>query len=166
MSVRSPGELTPQEIAALVAKLQKYPYLCFVGEDDMGPLDDPPDVSPDVETKDVKFYETGAEVQASFLTKNNVELTIKSRNVAKVLELKSAFAKGDDVLASANAKTVVLVPLCADTGAVTITFPNAFLTPGLGLDLKEDSDPNSGELKFTCRPDAATGKPFTYATVS
>ncbi len=157
------ANLTPSDIDDLIAKLKKFPYACIAGSDNLGPLSGPPTVAPEVETKDVTLYETGADVQARYLTKNDIIVTIKTRDVAKAMALQDAFTKGDNVLDSSKKVALTLVPITNDTGAKTITFPNAFLQPGLSMTLGEDDDPNSVSLVYLCRPDATTGKPFTYA---
>ena len=155
--------LDQTKIDALIAKLQLYKYVVSAGETVLGPLKSAPTVEPDVETKDLKLYETGSEAQASFLVKNNVKLTLDVEDVDTALPLLEAFKKGDNVLDSTKSVAVTLVPITDDEGAKTITFPKAFLQPGLSMALGEDDDPNSVSLVYLCRPDATTGKTFTYA---
>lgn len=155
--------LTPQQIDALIAKMKKYPYACSWGTDNLGPLSAAPTVAGETETKEVTLYETGTDVQAEYLTKNDVRVTIKTRDVEKAMELQGAFAKGDNIIASTAAKALTLVPITATVGEKTITFGNAFLQPGLTLTPGEDEEPNEVELVFLCKADATTGKPFTYA---
>ena len=101
-------------------------------------------------------------MQASYLTKNNLKLTVNSRDVEKALELHSAYKKGDNVYASANSKQVSLVPITEDEAAKSIVFPNAFLEPGMEYTPNENDTPHSVKLEFTCKPDATTGVPFKY----
>lgn len=155
--------LDQTKIDALIAKLQHYKYVVSAGETVLGPLKSAPTVEPDVETKDQKLYETGSEAQASFLVKNNVKLTLDVEDVDTALPLLGAFQKGDNVLDSTKSVPVTLVPITDDEDAKTITFPNAFLQPGLSMTMGEDDDPNSVSLVYLCRPDETTGKPFTYA---
>ena len=155
--------LDQTKIDALIAKLQLYKYVVSAGETVLGPLKSAPTVEPDVETKDLKLYETGSEAQASFLVKNNVKLTLDVEDVDTALPLLEAFKKGDNVLDSTKSVPVTLVPITDDEGAKTITFPNAFLQPGLSMTMGEDDDPNSVSLVYLCRPDAETGKTFTFA---
>lgn len=155
--------LTQTEIDELIAKLNFYKYLVSVGETVLGPLKSAPKVDPDVETKDVKLYETGAEPRASILVKNNVKLTIELEDIDAAMSKMEAFKKGDNVLDSKKSEVITLVPITDDEGAKTITFPNAFLQPGLAMTLGEDDDANSTTLTYLCRPDATTGKTFTYA---
>lgn len=155
--------LTQTKIDELIAKLNFYKYLVSVGETVLGPLKSAPKIEADVETKDVKLYETGTEPQASILVKNNVKLTLELEDIDTAMSKMEAFQKGDNVLDSTKSEAITLVPITDDEGAKTITFPNAFLQPGLAMTLGEDDDANSTTLTYLCRPDATTGKTFTYA---
>ncbi len=155
--------LDQTKIDALIAKLQLYKYVVSAGETVLGPLKSAPTVESDIETKDLTLYETGSEAQASFLVKNNVKLTLDVEDVDTAMGLMGAFQKGDNVLDSTKSVPVTLVPITDDEGAKTITFPNAFLQPGLSMTMGEDDDPNSVSLVYLCRPDAETGKTFTFA---
>lgn len=155
--------LTQTKIDELIAKLNFYKYLVSVGETVLGPLKSAPKIEADVETKDIKLYETGTEPQASILVKNNVKLTLELEDIDAAMSKMEAFKKGDNVLDSTKSEAITLVPVTDDEGAKTITFPNAFLQPGLAMTLGEDDDANSTTLTYLCRPDATTGKTFTYA---
>lgn len=155
--------LTQTEIDELIEKLNFYKYLVSVGETVLGPLKSAPKIEADVETKDIKLYETGTEPQASILVKNNVKLTLELEDLDAAMSKMEAFQKGDNVLDSTKSEAITLVPITDDEGAKTITFPNAFLQPGLSMTLGEDDDANSTTLTYLCRPDATTGKTFTYA---
>ena len=155
--------LDQTKIDALIAKLQLYKYVVSAGETVLGPLKSAPKIEANVETKDLTLYETGSEAQASFLVKNNVKLTLDVEDVDTAMGLMGAFQKGDNVLDSTKSVPVTLVPITDDEGAKTITFPNAFLQPGLSMTMGEDDDPNSVSLVYLCRPDAETGKTFTFA---
>ncbi len=155
--------LTQTKIDELIEKLNFYKYLVSVGETVLGPLKSAPKIEADVETKDIKLYETGTEPQASILVKNNVKLTLELEDIDAAMSKMEAFQKGDNVLDSTKSEAITLVPITDDEGAKTITFPNAFLQPGLAMTLGEDDDANSTTLTYLCRPDATTGKTFTYA---
>ena len=155
--------LDQTKIDALIAKLQLYKYVVSAGETVLGPLKSAPTVESDIETKDLTLYETGSEAQASFLVKNNVKLTLDVEDVDTAMGLMGAFQKGDNVLDSTKSVPVTLVPITDDEDAKTITFPNAFLQPGLSMTMGEDDDPNSVSLVYLCRPDAESGKTFTFA---
>ncbi len=155
--------LTQTKIDELIEKLNFYKYLVSVGETVLGPLKSAPKIEADVETKDIKLYETGTEPQASILVKNNVKLTLELEDIDAAMSKMNAFKKGDNVLDSTKSEAITLVPITDDEGAKTITFPNAFLQPGLAMTLGEDDDANSTTLTYLCRPDATTGKTFTYA---
>lgn len=155
--------LTQTKIDELIEKLNFYKYLVSVGETVLGPLKSAPKIEADVETKDIKLYETGTEPQASILVKNNVKLTLELEDIDAAMSKMEAFKKGDNVLDSTKSEAITLVPITDDEGAKTITFPNASLQPGLAMTLGEDDDANSTTLTYLCRPDAATGKTFTYA---
>lgn len=155
--------LTQTKIDELIEKLNFYKYLVSVGETVLGPLKSAPKIEADIETKDIKLYETGTEPQASILVKNNVKLTLELEDLDAAMSKMEAFQKGDNVLDSTKSEAITLVPITDDEGAKTITFPNAFLQPGLAMTLGEDDDANSTTLTYLCRPDATTGKTFTYA---
>ncbi len=155
--------LTQTKIDELIEKLNFYKYLVSVGETVLGPLKSAPKIEADVETKDIKLYETGTEPQASILVKNNVKLTLELEDLDAAMSKMEAFKKGDNVLDSTKSEAITLVPITDDAEAKTITFPNAFLQPGLAMTLGEDDDANSTTLTYLCRPDATTGKTFTYA---
>ena len=161
MSAHAP--LTQQEIDDLVGKLEMFKYLVTGGTNSLGPLKTAPKCEPDTETKDITLYETGAEIQASILSKNNVRLTLELEDVDTGITLLSSFAKGDNILASSKKMSVTLVPITGSTTAKTITFPNAYLQPGLSTDFQDEDDPNSVTLVFVCKADPSTGKPFTFA---
>lgn len=150
-------------IDTLIDKLKMYKYVCTVGSTVIGPLKSAPKLEADVETKDITLYETGEEVQASIISKNNVKLTLDTEDVDTAIDLLKAFKKGDNVLATANSQSITLVPITSDSGAKTITFTNAFLQPGLSTTFEDGDDPNSVELVYLCKPDTTTGFTFTYA---
>ena len=159
--------LSPSDIETLVGKLEYHKYVVAItgGTEttNLGPLKTAPKAEPDVETKDTTIYETGSEVQASILSKNNVKLTIETESVDAAITLMSQFKKGDNVLASSSKYTVTLQPITSDATAKTITFTDAYLQPGLSTNLQDADDPNSITLTFICKANATTGKPFTYA---
>lgn len=159
------ANLTQEKIDSLVEKLNYYKYLAQAGDTELGPLESAPKIEADVETKDTTLYETGDEAQASILSKNNIKVTFETRNVDAAMSLLSQFKKGDNVLLSNKAVSLTLVPITADTGAKSISFSRAFLQPGLSTSLSEGDDkPTSVTLTYICKPDAETGKPFTYGT--
>ena len=153
--------LAQNDIDGLIAKLKKFPYAAMAGSTNLGPLDGPPTVAPEVETKDVTLYETGSDVQARYLTKNDLLVTVKTRDVAGAMALQAAFAKGDNVLDSSKKVSLTLVPITSATEA-TITFANAYLQPGLNFTPGQDDEPSSVELQYLCKSDPTTGKPFAY----
>lgn len=155
------AQLTQTEIDAMVAFVKKHPLLISAGEDELNPLSGPPQIEGDVEMKDVMLYETDKDVQASFITRNNVKVTIKTRNIAKAMELLSAFAKGDNILASELKQALTMIPITDETEK-TLTFANAFLQPGLSY-APGDGEEHEATLVYLCRADAATGKPFVFA---
>ena len=157
------ADLTQNDIDALVALLKKHPYLCSAGTDSLGPLSGPPTTEGDTETRDVTLYETLGNIEASYLIKNDIKLTIKTRNVDKGMALMAAIAKGDNLLASTREVSVTLVPITSAQNEKTITFAHAYLQPGLKFSPGENGDPSEVELTYICKADATTGKPFTYA---
>ncbi len=156
--------LTQVQIDALVAKLQYYKYAVSFGETLLGPLKSSPKVEADIETKDTTIYETGSDVLAQVISKNNAKISLELEDVTQAMTLLAAFKKGDNVLDSTKSKALTLVPLTDDAGAETLTFGNAFLQPGLSTNLSEgDDDPNNVPLSFLARPAADTGILFTFA---
>lgn len=155
--------LSSSEIDALIAKLKKFPYACAAGSTNLGPLEGAPNVVPEIATNDVTLYETETDVQARFLTKNDLMVTIKTRDVATAMGLQAAFAKGDNVFASANKVSLTMVPITSTTES-TITFANAYLQPGLNFTPGQDGTPSVVELQYYCKADPTTGKPFTYGS--
>ena len=81
------ANLTSQEIETLISKIKKFPYLVSVGSTSLGPLAGAPTVEPDTETSDVTLYETMGDIEASYLTKNSLTLTIRTRNIDAAMPL-------------------------------------------------------------------------------
>lgn len=154
--------LTQEQITSLIGKLKKFPYLCQVDETTLGPLAEPPAIAPEIETQDVTLYETLEDVQASFLSKNDVRITLKCRDVDAALELLNGIKKGDNIMSEQYKHVLVLVPI-TDAEEKSITFSNAYLQPGLNVTPASGETPTDVELVFLCKADAATGKPFVYA---
>ena len=157
------AKLTQTQIDALITKLKKFPYAAAFGTDELGPLAGAPQIEGDVEIKDVTLYETGSDPAAKFITRNDVKVTIKTRNVDLAMTMLGGFAKGDNVLDTAKKKALVLVPITEATTEKTITFGSAFLQPGLSMTPGDNDDPSEVTLVFICKADATTGKPWTYA---
>lgn len=148
-------------VQELIGKLQRYKYVCAIGETVVGPLKSAPKIEPDTETKDLTLYETGSEIQASILSKNNLKLTLELNDFDWGMEQLGKYKKGDNILAEEFAEIITLTPI-GDEGGKTITFPRAFLQPDGNPTLEDEDDPNSVTLNYICRPDE-NGKPFTYA---
>lgn len=153
--------LTQQQIDALVAKLQFYKYQVSFGEQILGPLNSPPKAEADIETKDTVLYETGVDPLATIISKNNAKITLECCDVDAAMQLKSAFKKGDNLLDSTKGKALTFVPLTDDEGAKTLTFPNAFLQPGLATNFAEGDDPNYVTLDFLAK-EGADGILYTF----
>ncbi len=155
-------KLTQEMIDQLVSKLSFYKYQVAFGETILGPLNSPPKVEPDTETKDTTLYETGVDPLASILSKNNANITIETNDVDAALGMLKTFKKGDNLLDSSKAKALTFVPLTEDADAKVITFPNAYLQPGLSTSFAEGDDPNSIPLNFVAKPVVETGELYTY----
>ena len=157
------GNGTSAEIKSFIATATHYRYLaCYNdGTTDhyLGPLAGPPQIESEVETKEIFFYETGDEAQSEIITKNQIIVTIESRDLETATSLISDLKKGDDLLAqeeNAPAKTLVLTPISkeGDTNAKSITFHNVFIKPGLSMTLSDgDENPSSVKLVFVCKED-------------
>ena len=174
------ANLTPQEINTLVGKLKKHPYLCKVTQGgtvsgvtvtgatftaDLNPLSGPPTVAPDTETNDVTLYETLADVQARFLTRNDLTVTITTRNIDAGMSMSSKIKKGDNLLSSDLEYVLTLVPITADSEPV-ILFGRACPNAGLTFNPGENGDPSTVQITFTCKANETTGVPFVYSTPS
>ncbi|MBP5531719.1 MAG: hypothetical protein J6Y54_06805 [Lentisphaeria bacterium] len=162
----SNAALNQNDIDALVAKLQYYKYQVGFGTDILGPLNSPPKIEADIETKETVLYETGAEAQAEVITKNNPKITLEVCDVDKAMSLVAAFKKGDNLLDSSTGKPLVLVPLTDDATAKTLTFGNCYLRPGLSTNFVEGDDPNYVTLEFRAKPVVATGLLYTFAVAA
>ncbi len=155
------SNLTQVQIDALVALVKKFPLLAAFGADELGPLSSPPQVEGDIETYDMMLYETEKDVQGSFIVKNNVKVTIKTRNIDMAMKLLEDFKKGDNIFAPDRKQILTLVPITDDETAKTISLTDAFLQPGLSY-TPGDAEAHEAQLVFICRANAETGKPFTY----
>ena len=154
--------LSQSDIDALVAKLQFYKYQVGFGATILGPLNSPPKVEGDIETKDTVLYESGSEPQASIISKNNAKITLEVNDVDAAMALLAGFKKGDNLLDSSTGKALTLVPLTDDSEAKTLTFGNCYLQPGLNPNFAEGDDPNYVTLEFIAKPVASTGLLFTF----
>lgn len=154
--------LSQTQIDELVAKLQYYKYQVSFGDQILGPLNSPPKVEKDIETKDTVLYETGSDPQASIISKNNANITLECCDVDAAMSLLAAFKKGDNLLDSTAGKALTMVPLTDDEGAKTLTFPNCFLQPGLATNFAEGDDPNYVTLSFVAKPEVESGMLFSF----
>ena len=155
--------LTDTEITALIDKLKTYPYLVSVGDKGLAPLDSPPTVEKDIATSDVTLYETNGDVEASYLPKHDIKLTITTRAVDEAMALLDSIKLGDNMMDSTRKQTVTLVPITEDEGEKTITFTDAYLDASGSYEPKEGRAPNVVKLTFVCKANKTSGKPFTYA---
>lgn len=156
-------KLTQEVIDGLVAKLQYYKYQVSFGEQVLGPLNSPPSIEPETETKETVLYESGSDPLAEILSKNNARITLEVNDVDAALALKATYKKGDNLLASEFSKPLTLVPITDDETAKVLTFPNCFLMPGMSFTPVEGNDPNYVPMEFLAKPDADTGNLYTYA---
>ena len=171
------ANLTPSEVTQLVSKLKKNPYLVSVVKGgtisgsaitggtatELNPLASAPSVDGDVETNDVTLYETEAEVQARYLTRNDLTVSITTRNISDGMELAGKNKKGDNVLASTSEYAMCFVPITAATGEPNILFPHVYVAPGFTLTPGENGEPTTITLTFNCKADSTTGVPFVFA---
>lgn len=174
------ANLTPSEVTELVSKLKKNPYLvtavtggtingsAVTGGTATGlnPLASAPSVDGDVETNDVTLYETEAEVQARFLTRNDLTVSITTRNISDAMTLAAKNKKGDNVLASTSEYALCFVPITSATGEPNILFPHAYIAPGFTLTPGENGEPSTVTLTFNCKADATSGVPFVFSVPS
>lgn len=154
--------LTQEMIDSLVSKLQFYKYQVSFGSQILGPLNSPPKVEADTETKGTVLYETGVDPLAEILSKNNAKITLEVNDVDAAMTLLKTFKKGDNLLDSSKAQPLIFVPLTADETAKTLTFPNCYLQPGLATNFAEGDDPNYIPLNFTAKPVVETNELYTW----
>ena len=155
-------KLTQEIIDGLVEKLQYYKYQVAFGEQVLGPLNSPPSIEPETETKETVLYETGVDPLAEILSKNNARITLEVNDVDTALLMKKTYKKGDNLLSSSFSKELTFVPLTEDVNAKTLTFPNCFLQPGMSFNPVEGDDPNYVSMEFLAKPDADTGELYIY----
>lgn len=156
-------KLTQEMIDALVEKLQYYKYQVAFGEQVLGPLNSPPSIEPETETKETVLYETGVDPLAEILSKNNARITLEVNDIETALALKSTYKKGDNLLDSEFSKPLTFVPLTEDENAKVLTFPNCFLIPGMSFTPVEGDDPNYVPMEFLAKPDVDSGALYTFA---
>ena len=154
--------LTQSMIDTLVSKLQFYKYQVSFGDTILGPLNSPPKVEADIETKETVLYETGVDPLAEIISKNNAKITLEVNDVDAAMGLLKGFKKGDNLLDSTKAKALTFVPLTSDENAKALTFENAYLQPGLATNFAEGDDPNYITLNFIAKPDADDGELYTW----
>ena len=94
----------------------------------------------------------GYEIDLRDIVKNNGTLTLELEDMDKALELGTLLKKGDNILASSRSVVITLQPITNDSGAKTITFPNAFLRPGFKPNFEDEDNPNYATLEYTCKP--------------
>lgn len=167
-------KLTQEVIDQLVAKLNYYKYQVLWqprsgGEPvNLGPLNSPPKVEPDTETKDTTLYETGSDPQASILSKNNANITIDTNNIEWALNALKNIKKGYNMLKYENGGELTFIPITEESTAKAITFPNCYLQPGLSTNFAEGDDPNYVSVSFVAKPTAMSedgengGELYTY----
>ena len=155
-------KLTQEIIDGLVEKLQYYKYQVAFGEQVLGPLNSPPSIEPETETKETVLYETGVDPLAEILSKNNARITLEVNDVDTALLMKKTYKKGDNLLSSSFSKELTFVPLTEDVNAKTLTFKNCFLQPGMSFNPVEGDDPNYVSMEFLAKPDADTGELYIY----
>lgn len=160
-------KLTQEMVDALASKLQYYKYEVAFGDGGdaiiLGPLNSPPSIEPETETKETVLYETGVDPLAEVLSKNNARITLEVNDVDTALALKATYKKGDNILASEFSKPLIFVPLTEDAKAKTLIFPNCFLVPGMSFTPVEGDDPNYVSMEFLAKPDVDSGVLYTFA---
>lgn len=154
--------LTQEMIDSLVSKLNFYKYQVSFGETILGPLNSPPKIEPDMETKDTVLYETGVDPLATIISKNNAKIDLEVNDVDTALTMLKDFKKGDNLLDSSKAKQLIFVPLTEDEDAKALTFGNCYLQPGLSFNPAEGDDPNFVPLSFIAKPVVETGLLYTW----
>ena len=141
-------------------KLKRHPYRVSFGGRDLGILAEIPEIRITHRCRDGRLYDdAGGDEAASEVIETSAFVTVASCDVATALELVSAFAVGDDVLAPDRARALVLSPPEA-SGEKTLRFANAALLPELEYLPRRDN--HRAKLTFRARPDD-NGTLFTFA---
>ena len=143
--------------------LKRHAFLVSFGDTVLGPLASEPKIESKIETYDCSVYEQGQDVVASYLEKNEAQVTVTTKNVAAALDLVKTFRKGGDLLASAARKALTFSPIVGSgVTEKTLTFTSAALMPELSYAPTSTAD-HTAKLVFRCFPDASTGALYTYA---
>ena len=143
-----------------LSKLKRHPYRVSFGSRDLGILAEIPEIRIAHRCRDWRLYDdAGGDEAASEVVETNATVTVASCDIATALELVSAFAVGDDVLAAGKAHALVLMPP-EQSGEKTLCFPNAVLLPELEYQPRRDN--HRAKLTFRARPDDH-GTLFTFA---
>ena len=140
--------------------LKVHPYRVSFGGRSLGILAEIPEIRIMHRRRDWRVCDReGGDEAASEIVDSAAEVAVTSCDVATALELVSAFATGDDVLASERAAELVLSPP-EGSGEKTLTFPRAALLPELEYSPRRDR--HRANLAFRARPDD-NGRLFTFA---
>ena len=140
--------------------LKVHPYRVSFGDRDLGILAEIPEIRIVHRCREWRVCDrAGGDEAASEIVDSMAEIAVKSCDVATALELVSAFATGDDVLALERAAELVLSPP-EGSGEKTLRFPRAALLPELEYSPRRDN--HRAKLTFRARPDD-NGTLFTFA---
>ena len=93
----------------------------------------------------------------------NLDVAIRECHARKALELLATVKMGDNIYDKDKKKALTLVPITDDTAAKTLTFPNAYLQPGLSY-TPGDGDPHEAQLVYLCKPIEGKGIPWQYGS--
>ena len=130
------------------------------GSRDLGILAEIPEIRIAHRCRDWRLYDDdGGDEAASEVVETSARIAFSCCDIATALELVSAFAVGDDVLAPGKAHALVLSPP-PESGEKTLRFPNAALLPELEYLPRRDN--HRAKLTFRARPDD-NGTLFTFA---
>ena len=143
-----------------LSKLKVHPYRVRFGSRDLGILAEIPEIRIAHRCRDWRLYDrAGGDEAASEIIDASATVAVASCDVATALELVSAFSLGDDVLAAAREKELVLSPP-EGSGEKTLRLPRAVLLPE--LEYSPRSDNHRAKIACRARPDDH-GTLFTFA---
>lgn len=141
-------------------QLKRHPYRVAFGSRDLGMLAELPAIRIIHRCRDWRLYDRdGGDEAASEIVDASALVSVASCDVATALELIASFAVGDDVLAAARSRELVLSPP-GQSGEKTLRFPRTVLLPELEYAPRPDN--HRAKLTFRALPDDR-GTLFTFA---
>lgn len=133
--------------------LKVHPYRVSFGGRNLGILAEIPEIRIEHRCRELHLYDgDGGDDETAEIMDARATVTVNCCDIATALELISAFAAGDDVLAKSRCQTLMLAPP-ADCEEKTLSFPRAVLLPQLEYSPRPDN--HRAKLFFRARPDSS-----------